>query len=143
MYSDTFKMKINIARFYNVYGEGEIVDHDFAAVVGVFRRQKRDGKPLTIVGDGNQTRDFTYVGDIVDGLIKISKTDHQHTDAWELGSGHKYSIKELASWFKTDITYMPDQKGNYRYSLRVNNDAVNMLRWQPGDRLKQYISNLI
>lgn len=142
MYRDTFGMRIQIARFYNVYGPNEIVDHDFAAVVGVFRRQKRDGEKLTIVGDGKQNRDFTYVEDIVDGLIRIANHRDIHPDGWELGSGHQYTINELAEWFNHPTTYIEDQKGNYRYSKRVNDDAIRDLGWKPGDRLKEYVKKL-
>ena len=91
-------MDIEIARFYNVYGPKEITDGEWAAVLGIWRRQIRDGKNITIVGDGEQRRDFTHVQDIVNGLIKISEFKKRHHDAWELGSGKNYSINELASF---------------------------------------------
>ena len=68
MYRKTYNLHIEIARFYNVYGPGEIIDGDWAALTGIWRRQVRDGNKITIVGDGNQRRDFTYVGDIVDDV---------------------------------------------------------------------------
>lgn len=139
MYRDTFDMVIDIARFYNVYGEGEIIDDDFAAVIGIFRRQKRDGVPLTVVGDGKQTRDFTHVEDIVDGLWRIAIMNKSHEDAWELGTNSPISINELASYFNHPIEYIPEQKGNYRSSQRVNSDAIDMLGWKPVDRLKEYV----
>jgi UDP-glucose 4-epimerase len=71
MYKKTYGMDIEIVRFYNVYGPGEIVDGDWAAIIGKWRRQVRDGEPITIVGDGEQKRDFTHIDDIIDGLWKI------------------------------------------------------------------------
>ena len=142
MYRDTYNMVIHIARFYNVYGPGEIVDDDFAAVVGIFRRQKRDKVPLTIVDDGKQTRDFTYIDDIVDGLWRIYIKNKSHEDAWELGTNSPISINELASYFNHPIEYIPEQKGNYRSSQRVNSDAIDMLGWNPNNRLKEYIQDL-
>lgn len=139
MYRDTFDMVIDIARFYNVYGEGEIIDDDFAAVIGIFRRQKRDGVPLTVVGDGKQTRDFTHVEDIVDGLWRIAIMNKSHEDAWELGTNKTYSINEVAMLFNHPIVYIPDQKGNYKSSQRVNSDAIDRLGWKPVDRLKEYV----
>ena len=139
-------MNIEIARFYNVYGPSEIVNGDWAALIGIWRKQISEGKPLTIVGDGEQRRDFTHVYDIVDGLIKISNSKNSHHDAWELGSGKNYSINEVAKIFvdkfKCDLKYLPDQKGNYRVTLREHNDAVEILGWKPQDRLKDYIENL-
>ena len=100
MYSKVYGLNCEIARFYNVYGPSEIVNGDWAAVIGIWRRQIRDGEKITIVGDGEQRRDFTHVVDIVDGLYKIGLTDESHEDAWELGTGLNYSINEVYSMFK-------------------------------------------
>ena len=146
MYKKTYNMKVEIYRFYNVYGPYEIVDGDWAAVTGIWRRQIRDGEEITIVGDGEQRRDFTYVGDIVDGLYKVAISSKKHLDAWELGTGNNYSINELAKMFQDkfncSIKYISDQKGNYRITKRENDDAKNLLNWKPKDYLKQYIQKL-
>lgn len=146
MYRKTYDMNIEIARFYNVYGPYEILDGDWAAVIGIWRRQVRDGLPITIVGDGEQRRDFTHVIDIVDGLIKIMQSSHQHEDAWELGTGKNHSILEVYEMFKTKFNceklHIPDQKGNYRETLREADDALTLLGWNPEDRLETYIQNL-
>lgn len=146
MYRTSFGVNIEIARFYNVYGPYEVIDGDWAAVVGIWRRQVRDGQPLTIVGDGEQRRDFTHVDDIVDGLYKIGTSNEKHEDAWELGTGKNYSINEVADMlvekFGCEKQYIPNQKGNYRETLRENNDAIERLGWKPSDKLRQYIQSL-
>jgi UDP-glucose 4-epimerase len=146
MYKKTYGMDIEIARFYNVYGPNEIVDGDWAAVIGIWRRQVRDGEKITIVGDGEQKRDFTHVDDIVEALFRIGFRNEIHEDAWELGSGRNYSINEVYETFKTkfrfESIYLSDQPGNYRRTLRENNDALERLNWQPKDRLKDYINSL-
>ena len=146
MYKEVYNMKIEIARFYNVYGPKEIIDGDWAAVIGIWRRQIRDGESLTIVGDGEQRRDFTHVYDIVDGLIKISQSNESHEDAWELGSGKNYSINEITQIFikkfNCKIKYIPDQNGNYRETLREHNDAIEILGWSPEMKLSEYIETL-
>lgn len=146
MYRTIYGTNFEIARFYNVYGPHEIVDGDWAAVIGIWRRQVRDGLPITIVGDGEQRRDFTHVEDIVDGLIRIGMSDERHEDAWELGTGTNYSINEVYQMFNQKFgvskTHLPDQKGNYRITLRENNDALNRLGWSPRSRLQEYINNL-
>jgi UDP-glucose 4-epimerase len=146
MYRKTYDMNIEIARFYNVYGPYEILDGDWAAVIGIWRRQIRDGFPITIVGDGEQRRDFTHVVDIVDGLIKIMETNYKHEDAWELGTGKNHSILEAFEMFKQRFgcqkVHIPDQKGNYRETLRETDDALTLLNWNPVDRLEFYIHNL-
>ena len=146
MYKKVYGIKAEIARFYNVYGLNEIIDGDWAAVIGIWRRQVRDGEKITIVGDGEQRRDFTYVEDIVDGLYKIGITEDSHEDAWELGTGINYSINEVYQMFKNkfgvESINIPDQKGNYRKTLRENNDILERLGWKPQDRLENYIKKL-
>jgi UDP-glucose 4-epimerase len=146
LYKKVYNLDVEICRFYNVYGPNEIVDGDWAAVIGIWRRQVRDGLPITIVGDGEQRRDFTHVDDIIDGLYKIGIGSEKHEDAWELGTGINYSINEVYEMFKekfgTESIHIPDQKGNYRKTLRENDDALNRLGWTPQNRLKEYINGL-
>ena len=146
MYKKTYGMDIEIVRFYNVYGPGEIVDGDWVAVVGKWRRQVKNGEPITIVGDGEQRRDFTHIGDIIEGLWKIGVKDIKHEDAWELGTGMNYSINEVYNWFKerfeVESITIPDQSGNYRETIRENDDSLKKLNWKPTDQLKNYILKL-
>ena len=146
MYRKVFGTNIEIARFYNVYGPYEITEGKWAAVIGKWRGQIQNGEPITIVGDGEQRRDFTYVGDIVDGLIKIGFLDEKHEDAWELGTGFNYSLNDLAELFVDkfgcEVNRIPEQMGNYRVTKRENNHALYRLDWKPKNVLKQYIDNL-
>lgn len=146
MYRKVYGLDCEIARFYNVYGPNEVVEGDWAAVIGIWRRQVRDGQKITIVGDGEQRRDFTHVIDIVDGLYKIGLSDNHHEDAWELGTGLNYSINEVYEMFNEKFNVesinIPDQPGNYRLTLRENDDMLELLKWEPKDRLKTYIDSL-
>jgi len=146
LYKQVYNLDVEICRFYNAYGPYEIVDGDWAAVIGKWRRQVRDGEPITIVGDGNQRRDFTHIDDIVEALYKIGVGNYKHSDAWELGTGQNYSINEVYQMFKDKFNigceYIPDQPGNYRETLRENDDALDQLDWKPQDRLLDYINSL-
>ena len=146
LYKKSFNVNVEIARFYNVYGPMEPLDEKFGNVIGIWQVKAKKKMPLPIVGDGNQKRDFTHVFDIVDGLLKISTSEIKHDDAWEIGTGVNYSINELYSMFKEKFDIesesIPDQRGNYRETLRVNDDLINLLNWKPKDRLKEYIANL-
>lgn len=146
MYKNSFNMDIQITRFYNVYGPHEVVEGDWAAVIGIWRRQVRDGKKITIVGDGEQRRDFTHVHDIVDGLHKVGTGVEKHEDAWELGTGMNYSINQVYEMFKdkfgTESIFLPDQPGNYRVTRRENDDSLERLGWKPKDQLLSYIKSL-
>tara|TARA_Y100000385_G_scaffold288091_1_gene353835 strand:+ start:483 stop:1340 length:858 start_codon:yes stop_codon:yes gene_type:complete len=146
LYKNCFDVDVDICRFYNVYGPGETTDGDYAALLGIWRTQVFNSEPITIVGDGEQRRDFTHVDDIVDGLIKVSESDIKHEDAWELGCGVNYAINDVAQMFRErygcDHVYIPDQKGNYRETLRDNDDTLVLLAWKPEDRLREYILSL-
>ena len=145
LYKVSFDLEVDIVRFYNVYGPYEILEGEWAAVIGKWRNQINNGLPITIVGDGNQRRDFTHISDIVDGLVKIKNTNSKKF-IWELGSGKNYSINEVYEIFKKKFNckciYIEDQKGNYRETLRENDDALNELGWNPSGSLEEYILSL-
>ncbi len=146
LYKSSFNLNVEIARFYNVFGPGENIDEIYGNVIGIWKAKVIKGEPLPIVGDGEQKRDFIHVLDIVDGLIKIAFSDLNHNDAWELGTGINYSINTLFDYFKErfDVKsiHIPDQPGNYRMTLRENDDSIKLLNWTPKDRLKDHIKNL-
>jgi UDP-glucose 4-epimerase len=122
------------------------MDEKYGNVIGIWRSKVSKGELLPIVGDGNQKRDFIHVDDIVDGLIKIGLSELHHTDAWELGMGINYSINQVFSYFRSkfnvEAKHVPDQPGNYKETLRENNDTLKLLKWNPVDRLKEYINQL-
>lgn len=147
MYRTAYGCDFEICRFYNVYGPNELVDGLWAAVIGIWRHQVREGKPITIVGDGEQRRDFTHVVDIVDALYKVGMNSEKHEDAWELGTGMNYSINEVYGMFverfgELEKVNIPDQPGNYRSTRRENDDTLDRLGWSPQDRLRDYILSL-
>lgn len=146
LYKNSYSVDMEIARFYNVYGPNESLDEIHGNVIGIWQTKVKKGLPLPIVGDGNQRRDFTHVLDIVDGLIKIALSNKVHEDAWELGTGTNYSINEVFGMFNAkyncESIYLPDQNGNYRKTLRENNDALDRLGWKPEDKLLSYINSI-
>ena len=85
-----------------------------------------------------------YIGD---ALYKIGMSDKKHEDAWELGTGMNYSINEVFNFFNErfgdlEKVHLPDVAGNYRQTLRENDDTLERLEWVPTDRLKEYILSL-
>lgn len=146
MYKYSFGLNAHIARFYNVYGPLEIEEGEFASLFGVWKNAMKNKEPLPIVGDGEQVRDYTFVDDIVDGLIRIMNYEGKENNIWELGTGFTYSVNELAFLFnqkyKKGTTNIPDQPGNYRESYRKDNKALEILGWEPKDRIPEYISSL-
>ena len=98
-------------RFFNVYGTRSRTSGTYGAVFGTFLAQKLAGKPFTVVGDGNQTRDFTYVSDIVDGLILAGENDEITNQVINLGSGKPNSINHLVSLLGGEVVYIPKRPG--------------------------------
>ena len=146
LYRKSFGVNVEIARFYNVYGPGENIDEKYGNVFGIWRAKIAKGEPLPIVGDGQQKRDFIHVSDIVEGLQKIAFSDFHHKDAWELGTGVNYSVNNVYELFKKRFNVssvnLPDQPGNYRQTLRENDDSLKLLNWIPKDRLEEHINNI-
>jgi UDP-glucose 4-epimerase len=141
MYHEVYGLDVVVCRFYNAYGPGEITDSKWAAVIGSWRRQCGAREALTIVGDGEQRRDFTHVDDIVAGLRLAA--GRRHEDAWELSSGENFSMNEVARMFEDrhhiGTAHVPDQAGNYRNSSRTNSDALDLLGWNPTHHLREYV----
>ena len=146
LYSKLFDVPTTICRFYNVYGEYQTNEGAYCNVLGIFERKYSKGKPLTITGDGEQRRDFTYVGDIVDGLIRASqyKSDSL-SEEFELGNGKNYSINELAEAFGDyPKEYIDARPGEMRVTLNTDARAEDLLGWKPkGDIIKFVKENYI
>ena len=146
LYSKLFDVPTTICRFYNVYGEYQTNEGAYCNVLGIFERKYKKGKPLTITGNGEQRRDFTYVGDIVDGLIRASqyKSDSL-SEEFELGNGKNYSINELAEAFGDyPKEYIDARPGEMRVTLNTDTRAGDLLGWKPkGDIIKFVKENYI
>ena len=148
-YGEWEGLKYSICYFYNVYGSSTKTKwetNNYQSVIEVFKFQKQNNLPLTVCGDGEQKRDFIHVYDIVEGLQKIALSNLSHNDAWELGTGVNYSINRVYEFFNkrfnVEFENLPDQPGNYRKTLRENDDTLKLLNWTPKDRLKDHIKNL-
>ena len=144
LYSNVYDTNTAICRFYNVYGPHQIEDGTYATVLGIFQKQYREGKSLTIVGDGEQRRDFTHVEDIVDGLVKSSQQPFRG-EIFELGSGVNFSINEIADMFGKDysIEYIEKRSGEYDVTLCDYTLANKVLRWKPTRNVKDYIQSFV
>ena len=144
LYSSVYDLSTAICRFYNVYGPYQLEDGDYSTVLGIFEKQYREGKPLTITADGEQRRDFTYIDDIVDGLVKSSEHNFK-AEFFELGKGVNYSINEIADMFGKDYPreYISARKGEYDVTLADYSKAKLKLGWEPNGDITQYIKSII
>ena len=145
LYNKLFEVPTSICRFYNVYGEHQASEGSYCNVLGIFQRQFSNGEPLTITGDGEQRRDFTYVGDIVDGLVRCGfslLTDSKVADgqSYELGNGSNRSINELAKAFGDYPTeYIDGRPGEMRETLNIDTKAKDVLGWNPKGDIIEFI----
>lgn len=142
LYNKHYSVPVAIARFFNVYGPRQIETGDMATVIGIFEKQYRERKPLTITGDGKKRRDFTHVNDIVSGLIAMSKEDW-HASIFDLGTNSNHSILEVAKMFKSDIEFIPERPGEAETTLACIKYTKKMLGWKPTIKLSDYIAKIV
>ncbi len=140
LYNKVYGIPIGIARFFNVYGPRQIEDGAYATVIGVFERQRREGKPLTVTGTGEQRRDFTHVYDIVEGLIGLWKKEAP-AQIYNFGTGVNYSINEVAEMFNHPYEHIPKRPGEAWITLADITEAKQDLGYEPTYNLEDYIWN--
>lgn len=138
-YSKVFGVQTSIARFFNVYGPNQILEGPYACVVGIFLRQKAEGKRLTITGTGEQRRDFTHVEDIVNGLIAMMKGPKWDAPIYNFGSGRNHSILEVAQLFDHPYEFIPARPGEAPETLADIAVTTEQLGWRPAHRLEEDI----
>ena len=109
-WNKVYKFPALSLRFFNVYGPRSRTSGTYGAVFGVFLAQKIAGKPFTIVGDGKQTRDFTFVSDVVDAIV-LAATSKLVGEVFNVGSGIPHSINELVELLQGEVVYIPKRPG--------------------------------
>lgn len=139
-YGAWFDLPYAITYFYNVYGPGEISEGPYASVVGLFKELYRQKKPLGVVAPGIQRRNFTYVDDIVSGLLLVGA--HGLGDGFCIGAEKSYSIMELAEMFNSKIVMLPERKGN-RLESAIDTAKVRALGWEAKYNLADHIQEFM
>lgn len=144
MYTDLFGLPTVVFRYFNVYGERQPLRGQYAPVIGIFLRQRAAGESLTIVGDGEQRRDFTYVGDVVNAnvMAAISNPDPSaFGQVYNIGTGNNYSVNQIAEMFCHQTVNIEPRPGEARISLANNQKMKNTFGWQPTMKLEDWISS--
>jgi UDP-glucose 4-epimerase len=140
-YADWYGIKYSICYFFNVYGEYQDTwENEWQTVLGIFETQYKNNSPITVVGDGTQRRDFTYVGDIVSGLIKSS--ENFKNEEYQLGTGKDYSILEIAKMFSDNIQFIPARKGDRKRGIANVEDTKQKLGWKAEMTVENWISKI-
>ena len=125
-----YKLPINVIRIFNAYGPRVRTTGAYGAVFGVFFKQYLSNKPLTIVGDGNQSRDFVFVSDVVNAFYRAATTKFVG-EIFNVGTGNPTSIKQLANLIGGKTISLPDRPGEPRKSEANINKIISKLNWKP------------
>jgi len=129
-------------RFFNVYGPHSRTSGTYGAVFGVFLAQKLAGKPFTVVGDGKQTRDFTFVTDVVEAIICAAESDISG-EIINIGSDNTYSVNQLVELLGGDVVNIPKRPGEPDCTWADITKAKKLLNWQPKVSLEEGVDILL
>lgn len=132
LFSNIYKTPIISIRFFNVYGPRADISSDYSLVLGKFIKFKKEGKPLTIYGDGKQQRGFSYVDDVVEGLVKAMKSKKlKGGEVINIGNPKSYTIDYLADLIGGEKKYLPTRFGDIKDSRADITKARKLLGWEP------------
>jgi UDP-glucose 4-epimerase len=145
MYSKLYNLETVIFRYFNVYGERQPVKGQYAPVIGIFQRQKTNNESLTVVGDGEQTRDYVHVNDIVKAnIIAANYKDKLNGEIFNVGTGKNYSVNWIANKIQPNpslITHIPARQGEARDTIADVSKLKNILDWEPSVSLEEWLSD--
>ncbi len=146
VYHRLYGVSTTSLRYFNVYGPRHQEDGRYATVIAIFRRQLRLRKKMTVVGDGSQLRDFTFVGDIVRANM-LAMMNRDATGVFNIGTGENHSINELAEeisgipknseYWNNTVEYIASRLGEAQVTLADNKRARDILGWRPQVNLRQ------
>jgi len=135
-----FNLHVTSFRMYNVYGPRQALDNPYQGVLGIFLGNLLRGESITIFGDGDQSRDFVYIADVVDAWVSALENPASYGKIFNLGSGHRISINQLADQALTafergrnnhSVQYAPARPGEQRHVEADITRARKLLGWEP------------
>ena len=146
MYTSLYGLETVCFRYFNVYGNRQPLKGQYAPVIGIFLRQLAAGEPLTIVGDGEQRRDFTHVDDVVNANIKAALAnidDKCFGQVYNVGTGLNHSINEIAAMISDNVIHIPPRLGEAKISLANNTKLRETFDWEPTVKLETYLVGML
>ncbi|MBU3630059.1 SDR family oxidoreductase [Polynucleobacter sp. AP-Melu-500A-A1] len=117
-------------RLFNVYGPRSRTTGTYGAVFGVFMAQKLKNRPFTVVGDGSQTRDFTFVTDVANAFLRAAESE-LNLEVFNVGSGQHYSVNYLVNLLGGKVTYLPKRPGEPDCTFADIDKITSKLKWKP------------
>lgn len=144
IYSDLFKLSTIVFRLFNVYGPKMISKGSYKLVFTKWIEQMTNNEPLTIFGSGKQTRDFTYISDVVGGFIKGITVDKKIAfEIMNLGFGRQIEVSYLAKLFDQPLQYLPARLYEEKFKQADINKAKSLLNWQPQVSIEEGVQKLL
>lgn len=140
LYSQIYKFNSITLRYFNVYGPREPLKGHYAPVVGLFKRQRDAGEPMTIVGDGSQRRDFTYIDDVVRANVLAAESNMPGNKIYNIGTGESISINDLADLVGGDVTHIEKRPAEVHETLADIRSTTAELKWSPRYTVKEKIN---
>lgn len=138
LFGELYKTQIICLRYFNVYGPRIDPSSEYSLVLGKFLKQKRDKTPLTIFGNGKQTRAFCFIDDVVDANIRAAESKKiKGHEIINVGSKKSYSINYLAELIGGEKKYLPIRKGDLLHTKADITRAKRLLNWAPKMSFKQ------
>lgn len=141
-WAQVYKLPAVSLRLFNVYGPRSRTSGTYGAVFGVFLAQKLNGKPFTVVGNGTQTRDFTYVGDVVEAFVTAANSNITGISL-NVGSGNTYSVNRLVELLGGDVVHIPERPGEPRCTQADISKVKRLLGWKPTVSFEDGVSILL
>ena len=139
MFSEVYGLDTVSLRYFNVYGERMNLEGAYCLVLGIFAKQMLEGKPLTINNDGEQRRDFTYVGDVVEAnILAATHSEPLLGDVFNIGNGNNFSVNEVADMLGGEKIYGNKVLEPFQ-TLADNSKALLKLNWDPKGDLHTWI----
>ncbi len=143
MFSQVYDIDTVCLRYFNVYGERMNFEGAYKLVLAVFIDQFKKGKPLTITNTGDQRRDFTYVGDVVDANILAALHNKDlKGESFNIGNGDNFSVNEIADMFGGEKSYGIEVLEPFQ-TLADNNKAKEILGWNPKGNLERWLKSYL
>jgi nucleoside-diphosphate-sugar epimerase len=143
MFHALFGMQTVTLRYFNAYGPRMASEGAYVTAIAAFLRARRDGRPLEIFGDGDQTRDFTHVSDVVRANLLAADAPVADGRALNIGCGRNVSINRIAGLIGGEAVHKPARPGEMRHTLADISDARRALNWEPAVSVEQGIAALL
>jgi UDP-glucose 4-epimerase len=141
-WNQVYRLPVNSIRIFNAYGPRVRTTGAYGAVFGVFFKQKLEGKPFTVVGDGTQKRDFLYVTDVAAAFLKAAETE-KVGQIYNLGAGNPQTVNYLVELLGGEVVYVPKRPGEPDCTFADIGKITRELDWKPMVSFEEGVRNMM